>query len=174
MNADIFDALAQGNAFTNPLPALSGTSLDLIGAGKQSTASLTNIGDAQIQAALAAGGLVPGQITAATGMFTGAATAVGTLTAHGAQSVGNAYSIIGTSVSYKSGLKSIGREPNNCDLINKAFGVVQDLGRQWLGAMEGALATVTAKMKELSDLVAQASPPGWQRFRRWPPKSMDI
>ncbi|AIM51738.1 hypothetical protein HQ81_0215, partial [Dickeya phage phiDP23.1] len=61
----------------------------------------------------------------------------------------------GTSVSYKSGLKSIDREPNNCDLINNAFGVIQNLGKQWLNTMQSVLTTVTDKMNELAELVAQ-------------------
>lgn len=155
MNAQIYDALSQGNAFTNPLPSLSSTSQGLITSGKATTLSLANTGNTQIQGALTAGGLTTAKLNESTTMFNSANTSITTLNTYGDQSVNEAYSRIGTSVSYKSGLKSIDREPNNCDLINNAFGVIQNLGKQWLNAMEGALSTVTAKLNELAELVAQ-------------------
>lgn len=155
MNAQIYDALEQGNAFNNPLPSLSTTSQGLITSGKATTASLANTGNTQIQGALTAGGLTTAKLNETTAMFNSADTSITTLNNYGDQSVNEAYSRIGTSVSYKSGLKSIEREPTNCDLINNAFGVLQTLGREWLGAMESALSTVTAKMQELAELVAQ-------------------
>ena len=155
MNADIYDALSQGNAFTNPLPSLSAASQGLVTSGQATTAALTNTGNTQIQAALTAGGLSPTKLAAANSMYGSAGTSLTTLNSYGDQSVNEAYSRIGTSVSYKSGLKSIDREPNNCDLINNAFGVIQNLGKQWISAMQSALSTVNAKMAELYALVQQ-------------------
>lgn len=155
MNAQIYDALSQGNAFTNPLPSLSSTSQGLITSGKATTAALANTGNIQIQGALTAGGLTTAKLNESTTMFNSANTGITTLNNYGDQSVNEAYSRIGTSVSYKSGLKSIDHEPNNCDLINNAFGVIQNLGKQWLNTMQNVLSTVTAKMNELAELVAQ-------------------
>lgn len=165
MNAQIYDALSQGNAFTNPLPSLSSTSQGLITSGKATTAALANTGNTQIQGALTAGGLTTAKLNETNTMFTSADTSLTTLNNYGDQTVNEAYSRIGTSVSYKSGLKSIEREPTNCDLINNAFGVIQTLGRQWIGAMEGALSTVTAKMAELAELVAQGVSAGLAKIQ---------
>lgn len=165
MNAQIYDALEQGNAFNNPLPSLSSTSQGLITSGKATTAALANTGNTQIQGALTAGGLTTAKLNETNTMFTSADTSLTTLNNYGDQTVNEAYSRIGTSVSYKSGLKSIEREPTNCDLINNAFGVIQTLGRQWIGAMEGALSTVTAKMAELAELVAQGVSAGLAKIQ---------
>ncbi|QOI58372.1 hypothetical protein pSal_SNUABM02_139 [Salmonella phage pSal-SNUABM-02] len=126
---------------------------------------LANTGDTQIQGALTAGGLTTAKLNETNTMFTSADTSLTTLNNYGDQTVNEAYSRIGTSVSYKSGLKSIQREPTNCDLINNAFGVIQTLGRQWIGAMEGALSTVTAKMAELAELVAQGVSAGLAKIQ---------
>lgn len=165
MNAQIYDALSQGNAFTNPLPSLSSTSQDLITSGKATTVGLANTGNAQIQGALTAGGLTSSKLNESTTMFNSANTSITTLNTYGDQSVNEAYSRIGTSVSYKSGLKSIAREPNNCDLINDAFGVIQDLGKQWLNSMQNTLTAVTAKMNELAALVAEGVSAGLAKIQ---------
>lgn len=155
MNAQIYDAISQGNAFSNPLPALSATSKALAISGKANASSIASSGNTQIQGALTAGGLTPTKLTQASTMYDTASTSITTLNTYGDRSVKEAYSRIGTSVSYKEGLKSIGREPNNCDLINNAFGVIQTLGKQWLGALESAMGTVTNLLGQLWDLVKQ-------------------
>lgn len=165
MNADIYDALAQGNAFNNPLPSLSSTSQSLITSGQATTAGLANTGNVQIQNALTAGGLTTAKLTSANTMFGSASTGITTLNAYGDRSVTEAYSRIGTSVSYKSGLKSIEREPNNCDLINNAFGVIQQTGKEWLAAMQSALTTVTDKMNELMALVQEGVSAGLAKIQ---------
>lgn len=165
MNAQIYDTLSQGNAFTNPLPSLSSTSQGLITSGKATTASLANTGNKQIQEALTAGGLTTAKLNESTAMFDSANTSITTLINYGDQSVNEAYSRIGTSVSYKSALKSIGREPNNCDLINNAFGVIQNLGKQWINTMQSVLTTITNKMNELAELVAQGVSAGLDAIR---------
>lgn len=165
MNAQIFDALSKGNAFTNPLPALSSASQGLISSGKATTNSLTNVSDPQIKAALTAGGLTSSVLTSSGTMFDSASTGLATLGAYGGQCIAEAYSRMGTSVSYKSGLKTVGREPNNCDIINNAFGIIQTTGRQWIAAMQNALNTVVAKMNELSELVAQGVSAGLAKIQ---------
>lgn len=165
MNAQIFDVLSQGTAFVNPLPALSSASQGLIASGKATTATIANAPDTQVQAALSAGGLTPTMLTSASTMFTTASAGITTLNNYGDQSINEAYSRIGTSVSYKSGLKSIGREPQDCGLINKAFGVIQETGRQWLSNMQSVLTTVTNKMNELADIVQQGVSAGLARIQ---------
>lgn len=165
MNAQIYDALEQGNAFNNPLPGFSATSQDLISGGQQSVAGISSIPDTSVQAAIVAGGLTPAKLTSMNTMYGTANTGIGTLNTYGDQSVNEAYSRIGTSVSYKSGLKSIEREPTNCDLINNAFGVIQTLGRQWLTAMEDALSPITNKVQELYDLAKQGAAAGLDKIQ---------
>lgn len=165
MNAQLYDVISGGNAFTNPLTSLSGTSMSLINDGKATTAFLTSAPDPSVQAALAAGGLTPQTLSATTTMFTTAGTGVTTLVTYGNRSVSEAYQRIGTSHSYKQGLKSVGREPNNCDLMNKAFGVVQKLGKEFLSAMETAIRFVTEKMNELKELVEQGISAGLAKIQ---------
>ncbi|EJD3358052.1 hypothetical protein M1Y69_003536 [Salmonella enterica] len=165
MNAQIYDVLSSGNAFSNPLPSLSGPSQDLITSGITNIPLITANATPEMQVAMAAGGLTPEKLTAASTMYSTANTGITTLNTYGDQSINDAYSRIGTSVSYKSGLKGISREPNNCDLINKAFGVVQDLGRQWLNAMEGALQTVTNKISELYEMIMEGASEGMAKLQ---------
>uniref|UniRef100_A0AAU8GK39 DUF7217 domain-containing protein n=1 Tax=Salmonella phage vB_STmST313_KE27 TaxID=3161178 RepID=A0AAU8GK39_9CAUD len=165
MNAQIYDVLSSGNAFSNPLPSLSGPSQDLITSGSTNIPLITANATPEMQVAMSAGGLTPDKLTAAATMYSTANTGITTLNTYGDQSINDAYSRIGTSVSYKSGLKSISREPNNCDLINKAFGVVQDLGHQWLNAMEGALQTVTNKISELYEMIMEGASEGMAKLQ---------
>lgn len=153
--ADVYDTLQGGNAFSNPLPDFAATPLQYATAGTNSVTSLLSVSDVQVTNALAAGGLTPTALNTAKTMYAGAATGIGTLTSYGAQSVNEAYDRISASTSYKSGLKSIGREPNNCDLINRAFGILQREGQLWLERYNTVLSAVNAKMDQLMVLVNQ-------------------
>lgn len=155
MNANLYDVISNGNAFTNPLSSLSSAPLALVDTGKATTASLTSVTNPTIQGALTAGGLTPSKLASASTMYGDAETGIGTLVSYGDRTVDEAYSRMGTSTSYKSGLKSIGREPNNCDLINNAFGIIQTTGRQFLNAMSTAVSTVTDVLSQLWELVKQ-------------------
>lgn len=165
MNAQLFDVLDQGNAFTNPLTGYSASSTALIANGGASVTGLNAITDTQVKAALTAGGMTASKLTQSTTMFGSATSSISTLNAYGDTTINDAYSRIGTSVAYKSGLKSVSREPNNCDLINNAFGVVQTLGRQWYNAMESALSAVTGKMSELLALAQQGVSAGLAKIQ---------
>lgn len=165
MSAEIYDALSQGNAFNNPLPAASASSQGLITNGQQSITGLANIGDEDVLGAIIAGGLSADRMNTTKTMYSGAGTGITTLNNYGDQSVREAYSRIGTSVSYKSGLKGIGREPDNCDLINKAFGIVQETGKQWLSNIEDALSPITSKIEELYALAQQGVAAGLAKIR---------
>lgn len=165
MNAQLFDVISSGKAFTNPLTSLSSTSVSLISDGKAATAFITSATDPSVQAALAAGGLTPQKLESAGTMFTSAGAGVTTLVTYGDRSIGEAYQRIGTSHSYKQGLKGIGREPNNCDLMNKAFGVVQKLGKQFLSAIETAVKFVTDTMNQLKELIEQGISAGLAKIQ---------
>ncbi|WPJ72034.1 hypothetical protein DEEACLCL_00009 [Salmonella phage CRW-SP2] len=165
MNAQLYDVISSGNAFNNPLTSLSGTSLGLVNTGKANASYLSSVADPSIQGALTAGGLTPTKLASANTMYTNAGAGVNTLVTYGDRSVNEAYERMGTSTSYKEGLKSVGREPNNCDLINNAFGVLQTTGRQFLNAMETALSTVTQALSELKDLVAQGVSAGLSKIQ---------
>lgn len=165
MNAQLYDVLDQGNAFTNPLPGYSAASQALISSGKANVTSLGTITDTQVQTALTAGGLTSAKLTQATTMYGAAGTSISTLNSYGDQTITEAYSRMGTSVSYKSALKGIDREPNNCDLINNAFGVIQTTGRQWLNNIQSALNTVTGKLGELYDLAKQGASAGLAKIQ---------
>lgn len=165
MNSQIYDALDQGNAFTNPLPGYSAASQALITSGQANVTGLSSITDTQVQGALTAGGITSAKLTQTTSMYNAANTSIGTLNAYGNQTIDEAYSRMGTSVSYKSALKGIQREPNNCDLINNAFGVIQTTGRQWLNAMQSAMNTVTSKLGELYALAKQGVSAGLAKIQ---------
>ncbi len=165
MNADIYDLFDNGKGFENPLTSLSQGTTATINQGKTQVAGLQNVTDPARQA-LNQGGLTIDKINATNAMFGTAGTSVGTLVTYGDQTVSEAFSRIGTSTAYTSGLKQIGREPTNCDLINNAFGIIQQKGQEWLAAFDSALATVTATLDDLLQVINDVTAAGLAKIRQ--------
>lgn len=155
MSADLFDVFEGGTAFTNSLAGASGATTDLISGGTANISRLTSVTDSQVLAAMTAGGLTPAKLSSTTSMFTSATGGISTLVSYGDRTISEAFDRFGTSNSYVGGLTGIGRPPSTCDLVNKAFGVMQQYGHEWMDAMNSALNTVNAKIQEMADLVAQ-------------------
>lgn len=165
MNPDIYDLFDSGKGFQNPLTSLSTGTTDTINSGKTQVAGLENVTD-PVRQALNQGGMTLDKINATQTMFGAAGTGVGTLVTYGDQTVSEAFSRIGTSTAYTSGLKQIGREPTTCDLINDAFGVIQQKGQEWLMAMDSALASVSNTLGELMDAINDVTAAGLAKIRQ--------
>uniref|UniRef100_A0AAU8KWM5 DUF7217 domain-containing protein n=1 Tax=Serratia phage Kevin TaxID=3161161 RepID=A0AAU8KWM5_9CAUD len=165
MNADIYDLFDNGKGFENPLTALSQGTNATISQGKTQIAGLQNVTD-PVRQALNQGGLTQDKINATNAMYGSAGTSVGTLVNYGDQTVSEAFSRIGTSTAYTSGLKQIGREPTTCDLINNAFGIIQQKGQEWLAAFDSALASVAATLDDLMEVINDVSAAGLAKIRQ--------
>lgn len=165
MNADIYDLFDNGKGFENPLTSLSEGTNSTINQGKTQIAGLQNVTD-PVRQALNQGGMTQDKINATNAMYGSAGTSVGTLVTYGDQTVSEAFSRIGTSTAYTSGLKQIGREPTTCDLINDAFGIIQQKGQEWLAAFDSALATVAATLDDLMEVINDVSAAGLAKIRQ--------
>lgn len=165
MNADIYDLFDGGKGFENPLTSISQGTNATIDQGKTQIAGLQNVTD-PVRQALNQGGMTQDKINATNAMYGSAGTGVGTLVTYGDQTVSEAFSRIGTSTAYTSGLKQIDRAPTSCDLINDAFGIIQQKGAEWLAAFDSALASVAATLDDLMQVINDVSAAGLAKIRQ--------